>query len=356
MNNIYEKFIEIDGKRIGKNYSPYIVAEMSGNHNREISNAFALIKKAKECGADAIKLQTYKANTITIDHNGPDFIVKGGLWDKRKLYDLYEEAHTPWEWHKDLFSFAKEIGITIFSSPFDHTAVDFLEELGTKAYKIASPEIIDIPLIKKVASTLKPIIISTGMANEKEIMEAIETIRQCGNEKILVLHCTSAYPTPINESNLITIREITKKFNVISGLSDHSIGTKISNYACLLGACLIEKHFTLDRSKGGVDSYFSLEPKELAELVKESKEAKSILGIPAFGPTKSESISLTGRRSLYAVKDINKGEIFTKENIKSIRPGRGLKPKYFEKILGLKAKCDIKFGDPLNDQMFDLEY
>ena len=355
MKNIDGKFIEIDGKRIGEDYSPYIVAEMSGNHNREISNALALIKKAKECGADAIKLQTYKANTITIDHDGPDFIVKGGLWDKRKLYDLYEEAHTPWEWHKDLFNYAEEIGITIFSSPFDHTAVDFLEELGTKAYKIASPEIVDIPLIKKVALTLKPIIISTGMADEKEIIEAIDTIRQCGNEKIVVLHCTSAYPTPIDESNLITIREISKKFNVISGLSDHSLGTKISSYACLMGACLIEKHFTLDRSKGGVDSYFSLEPKELSELVKESKEVKNILGIPAFGPTKSESISLTGRRSLYAVKDINKGEIFTKENIKSIRPGRGLKPKYFEKILGLKAKYDIKFGDPLSAQMFDLD-
>jgi len=355
MKSINGKFIEIDGKRIGEDYSPYIVAEMSGNHNREISNALALIKKAKECGADAIKLQTYKANTITIDHDGPDFIVNGGLWDKRKLYDLYEEAHTPWEWHKDLFKYAEEIGITIFSSPFDHTAVDFLEELGTKAYKIASPEIIDIPLIKKVALTLKPIIISTGMANEKEIIEAIDTIRQCGNEKIVVLHCTSAYPTPINESNLITIREISKKFNVISGLSDHSLGTKISSYACLMGACLIEKHFTLDRTKGGVDSYFSLEPKELSELVKESKEVKNILGIPAFGPTKSESISLTGRRSLYAVKDINKGEIFTKENIKSIRPGRGLKPKYFEKILGLKAKYDIKFGDPLSAQMFDLD-
>ena len=355
MKNIDGKFIEIDGKRIGEDYSPYIVAEMSGNHNREISNALALIKKAKECGADAIKLQTYKANTITIDHDGPDFIVKGGLWDKRKLYDLYEEAHTPWEWHKDLFNYAEEIGITIFSSPFDHTAVDFLEELGTKAYKIASPEIVDIPLIKKVALTLKPIIISTGMADEKEIIEAIDTIRQCGNEKIVVLHCTSAYPTPIDESNLITIREISKKFNVISGLSDHSLGTKISSYACLMGACLIEKHFTLDRTKGGVDSYFSLEPKELSELVKESKEVKNILGIPAFGPTKSESISLTGRRSLYAVKDINKGEIFTKENIKSIRPGRGLKPKYFEKILGLKAKYDIKFGDPLSAQMFDLD-
>ena len=342
MKSINGKFIEIDGKRIGEDYSPYIVAEMSGNHNREISNALALIKKAKECGADAIKLQTYKANTITIDHDGPDFIVNGGLWDKRKLYDLYEEAHTPWEWHKDLFKYAEEIGITIFSSPFDHTAVDFLEELGTKAYKIASPEIIDIPLIKKVALTLKPIIISTGMANEKEIIEAIDTIRQCGNEKIVVLHCTSAYPTPINESNLITIREISKKFNVISGLSDHSLGTKISSYACLMGACLIEKHFTLDRTKGGVDSYFSLEPKELSELVKESKEVKNILGIPAFGPTKSESISLTGRRSLYAVKDINKGEIFTEQNLIAKRPGYGLSPFKLKKFLGKKSLKNYK--------------
>ena len=351
MQNIDKKFIQIDGRKIGKNFPPYIVAEMSGNHNGDINNAFEIIKKAKECGADAIKLQTYTADTITIDHDGPGFIVEGGLWENRKLYDLYKEAHTPWEWHKDLFDYGQQIGITIFSSPFDETAVDFLEELNTKAYKIASPEIIDIPLIRKVAKTLKPIIISTGMANQDEIAEAIENIRECGNDEIIVLHCTSAYPTPISESNISTIKEISKQFNVLAGLSDHTLGTKVSRYACLLGACLIEKHFTLDRSKGGVDSYFSLEPHELSELVKSSKEVDSILGTPAFGPTKSELISLSGRRSLYAIKDIKKGETFTNKNIKSIRPGKGLKPKYLDKILGLKAKRDIKFGDPLSKEM-----
>ena len=346
-----DKFIEIDGKRIGNQYSPYIVAEMSGNHNMKIENALAIIKKAKECGADAIKLQTYTADTITINHDGPGFIIEGGLWNKQKLYDLYQEAHTPWEWHKELFDYANNIGITIFSSPFDDTAVEFLEELGTKAYKIASPEIIDLPLIRKVAKTLKPVIISTGMASQKEIKDAIQTVREYGNENIIVLHCTSAYPTPIEETNLSTIKDISEKFDVLVGLSDHSLGTKISCYACLLGACLIEKHFTLDRSKGGVDSNFSLEPKELSNLVSESKAIKSILGSPTFSPTKSELSSLSGRRSLYAIRDIKKGEIFTNKNIKSIRPGRGMKPKYIDKILGLKAKKDIKFGDPLSEEL-----
>ena len=346
-----DRFIEIDGKRIGNQYPPYIVAEMSGNHNKRIENALEIIKKAKECGADAIKLQTYTADTITINHDGPGFIIEGGLWNKQKLYDLYQEAHTPWEWHKELFDYAKNIGITIFSSPFDETAVDFLEELGTKAYKIASPEIIDLPLISKVAKTLKPVIISTGMANQSEIKDAIQTVRENGNENIIVLHCTSAYPTPIEETNLSTIQKISNEFDVLVGLSDHSMGTKISCYACLLGSCLIEKHFTLDRSKGGVDSNFSLEPKELSNLVNESKSIKSILGSPSFHPTKSESSSLSGRRSLYAIRDIKKGEIFTKKNIKSIRPGRGMKPKFIDKILGLKAKKDIRFGDPLSEEM-----
>ena len=345
------RFIEIDGKRIGNEYSPYIVAEMSGNHNKKIENALAIIKKAKECGADAIKLQTYTADTITINHSGPGFIIKGGLWNKQKLYDLYQEAHTPWEWHKELFDYAKNIGISIFSSPFDETAVDFLEELGTKAYKIASPEIVDLPLIRKVAKTQKPVIISTGMASLKEIKEAIQTVRENGNQNLIVLHCTSAYPTPIEEANLSTIKKISDEFNVLVGLSDHSMGTKVSCYACLLGSCLIEKHFTLDRSKGGVDSNFSLEPKELSTLVKESKAIRSILGSPSFSPTKSESISLSGRRSLYATRDIKKGEVFTNKNIKSIRPGMGIKPKYIDKILGLKAKKDIKFGDPLSEEM-----
>ena len=303
---ISPNYIEINGRKIGIGYNPYIVAEMSGNHNRDIKNALALIKAAKKCGADAIKLQTYTPDTITINHDNPEFIVNGGIWNGRKLYDLYEEAHTPWEWHEQLFRYAEEIGITIFSSPFDLTAVDFLENLNCKAYKIASPEIIDLELIKKVALTKKPIIISTGMANKEEIKDAIEVAKNNGNNKVIILHCTSAYPTPISDSNLSTINEISRLFNVNTGLSDHSLGIDVACYACVLGACLIEKHFTLDRNKGGVDSEFSLNPNELKKLVEESKKINSIIGNPAFGPTNAESISLKGRRSLYVVKKIRK--------------------------------------------------
>ena len=345
--------IEINGRKIGNGHNPYIVAEMSGNHNRDIKNALNLIKAAKECGADAIKLQTYTPDTITINHDNPEFIVNGGIWNGRKLYELYEEAHTPWEWHEQLFRYAEEIGITIFSSPFDLTAVDFLENLNCKAYKIASPEIIDLELIKKVALTNKPIIISTGMANQEEIKDAIEVAKKNGNNKVIILHCTSAYPTPISESNLSTINEISRLFNVHTGLSDHSLGVDVACYACVLGACLIEKHFTLDRNKGGVDSEFSLNPHELKKLVEESKKINSILGNPAFGPTNAESISLTGRRSLYVVDKIRKGQEFSNKNIKSIRPGNGLKPKLLEKIIGLKASRDIEFGEPLDLNMVD---
>lgn len=345
--------IEINGRKIGNGYNPYIVAEMSGNHNRDIKNALNLIKAAKESGADAIKLQTYTPDTITINHDNPEFIVNGGIWNGRKLYDLYEEAHTPWEWHEQLFRYAEEIGITIFSSPFDLTAVDFLENLNCKAYKIASPEIIDLELIKKVALTNKPIVISTGMANQEEIKDAIQVANKNGNNKVIILHCTSAYPTPISESNLSTISEISRLFNVHTGLSDHSLGVDVACYACVLGACLIEKHFTLDRNKGGVDSEFSLNPYELKKLVEESKKINSILGNPAFGPTNAESISLTGRRSLYVVDKIRKGQEFSYKNIKSIRPGNGLKPKLLEKIIGLKASRDIEFGEPLDLNMVD---
>ncbi len=350
---ISPKYIEIDGRKIGKGYNPYIVAEMSGNHNRNIKNALALIQAAKECGADAIKLQTYTPDTITINHDNPEFIVNGGIWNGRKLYDLYEEAHTPWEWHEELFKFAENIGITIFSSPFDLTAIDFLEKLNCKAYKIASPEIIDLELIKKVALTNKPIIISTGMANKEEINDAIQVAKENGNNQIIILHCTSAYPTPISESNLSTINEITRLFNVHTGLSDHSLGIDVACYACLLGASLIEKHFTLDRNKGGVDSEFSLNPEEFRKLVVESKKVNLILGNPAFGPTNSEAISLTGRRSLYVVDRIKKGEKFSRKNIKSIRPGNGLKPKLIENVLGLRASRDIEFGEPLDFNMIE---
>jgi len=344
--------IEINHKKIGNDQEVYIVAEMSGNHNGSLDTALEIIKSAKECGANAIKIQTYTPDTITINHNNPEFIINGGLWDGRNLYDLYNEAHTPWEWHEEMFDFAKKIGITIFSSPFDETSVDFLEKLNAPAYKIASPEIIDLNLIKKVAITGKPVILSSGMANKIEIQNAVKTVRDQGNNQIIVLHCTSAYPTPINESNLKTIFEITNQFNVLSGLSDHTQGTKIATYASILGGCFIEKHFTLDRQKGGVDSAFSLEPNELKTLVKDLRELKTILGEVAFYPTSSEKNVYKTRRSLYVVKDISKGDILTQENIKSIRPGNGLNPKFLDIALNSIALRDLKFGEPLSMDMF----
>ena len=345
-------YIEINKKKIGNLQEVYVVAEMSGNHNGKIETALEIIKTAKECGADAIKIQTYTAETITINHDSPEFKINGGLWDGRNLYDLYNEAHTPWEWHEEMFDFAKKIGITIFSSPFDDTSVDFLEKLNTPAYKIASPELIDLNLIKKVASTGKPVILSTGMANKNEIQNAVQAIRDQGNNQIVVLHCTAAYPAPVNESNLKTISEISNQFNVLSGLSDHTIGTKIATYASLLGGCFIEKHFTLDRQKGGVDSAFSIEPIELKNLVKDLKELKLIMGKVAFSPTDSEKNVLKTRRSLYVVKDISKGDFLTRENIKSIRPGKGLNPKFLDIALNSIASRNLKFGEPLSRDMF----
>ena len=353
MKGLKKDFIEIDNKKIGHKFNPYIVAEMSGNHNGDIKNALNIIKAAKESGADAIKLQTYRADTITINHDSPEFLIKGGLWDGRKLYELYEEAHTPWEWHEELFDYARKIGITIFSSPFDESAVDFLEKLGAPAYKIASPEIIDLNLIKKTAQTNKPIIISTGMASEEEIKEAIDTVKGEKNNQIIILHCTSAYPTPIEEANLSKIKEIQRKFNVITGLSDHSLGTEIAKYSVLIGACFIEKHFILSRNNSGVDSEFSIEPKELKKLVKDIKKIKTIMGNPLFDITDSELIAYKARRSLYAVKDIKKDELFTHKNIKSIRPGNGLKPKYLSQIIGRKANRDITFGEAIKSDMIN---
>ena len=344
--------IEINQQKIGNDQDVYVVAEMSGNHNGSLDTALEIIKSAKECGANAIKIQTYTPDTITINHNGPEFKISGGLWDGRNLYDLYNEAYTPWEWHEKMFNFAKKIGITIFSSPFDESSVDFLEKLNAPAYKIASPELIDLNLIKKVASTGKPIILSTGMGNKIEIENAIKVVRGQGNSQIVVLHCTAAYPAPINDSNLKTIPEISKQFNVLSGLSDHTQGTKIATYASLIGGCFIEKHFTLDRQKGGVDSAFSIEPTELKSLVKDLRELKTIIGRVAFYPIESEKNVYKTRRSLYVVKDIAKGEFLTKQNIKSIRPGKGLNPKFLDIALNSIALRDLKFGEPLNWDMF----
>lgn len=345
--------VNIAGRFIGNGEPPYIVAEMSGNHNHDLNRALKILDAAKAAGADAVKLQTYRADTITIKHDSDEFRLQGGLWDGRYLFDLYEEAHTPWAWHAPIFAHARQIGLTVFSSPFDHTAVDFLEALGAPAYKIASPELVDLPLIRKVARTGKPLIMSSGAATLEEIKEAIQAARDAGAKEIILLHCTAAYPAPPEEANLATLQELAKYFDVVVGLSDHTLGTTVATLAVGLGACLIEKHFTLARADGGVDSTFSLEPAELAMLVQTTRIAQAAVGKPTFGPTPSETSVLKNRRSLYVVKPIAQGETLTPENIRSIRPTNGLKPKYFESVLGTRATRDLKFGEPLSFDMIE---
>jgi pseudaminic acid synthase len=330
----------------GKDKEPFIIAELSANHNGSIKKAFESIKVAKECGVSAIKIQTYTANTMTIKSDRDEFKVKSGIWSGYELYDLYNEAHTPYEWHKPLFDYAKKIGITIFSTPFDHTAVDLLEDLNTPLYKVASFEIIDLPLIEYIAQTKKPMIISTGMANLEEIREAVEVAKENGCQDLALLHCISSYPAPIEESNLLTIPDLAEKFGVVSGLSDHTIGTIVATTSVALGARVIEKHFTLSRADKGPDSAFSLEPDELKKLCRNVKVAWSSLGKAGYNLKKSEK--LTSRRSLYIVRDVKKGEKFRRENVRSIRPGLGLMPKYLDMVLQSKAACDISRGTPLS--------
>ncbi len=339
--------ITIAGRPIGPGHPPYVIAEMSGNHNGDIERAFALIEAAKKAGADAVKLQTYTADTITIDHDGPGFRIAGGLWDGRTLYELYQEAHTPWEWHPQLFARARELGIAIFSSPFDPTAIDFLEQLGAPAYKIASFEIVDLPLIQRAARTGKPLIISTGIADLGEIGEAVAAARAAGCREIALLHCTSGYPTPPEESNLRTLPHLAEAFAVVAGLSDHTPGTAVSVAAIALGANLIEKHFTLRRADGGPDAAFSLEPEELAELVANCRTAWTALGKVSYELEASEKGSKIFRRSLYAVQDIPAGGRLTAENVRSIRPGYGLPPKHLPEVLGRRAGRAIPRGTPL---------
>lgn len=342
------EFITIDGKKIGPDFPPYIIAELSANHNGDINRAFEILEMAKRCGADAIKLQTYTQDTLTIDCDKPDFKIEGGLWDGRTLYDLYSEAHMPWEWHKPLFEKAKELGITIFSSPFDFTAVDMLEELDAPAYKIASFEAIDLPLIEYVAKTGKPMIISTGMANEEEIREAVETAKNAGCKELVVLHCVSGYPAPASDYNLATIPDMAKRFNVLTGLSDHTIDNTTAITSVALGACLIEKHVTLDRNGGGPDDSFSLEEPELKQLCDDSKTAWAATGSVNYERKESEKGNMIFRRSLYVVKDVAAGETFTHENVRSIRPGFGLAPKYLHEVIGKKAKVTISSGTALS--------
>ena len=347
------KFISIDNRKIGADYAPYIIAEMSANHNGDIENAYKIMKMAKDCGADAIKLQTYRPDTITMKSDNPEFLIKGGLWDGKTLYDLYEEAHMPWDWHKPLFEKAKELGITIFSSPFDFTAVDLLEELGAPAYKIASFEAIDLPLIEYVAKTGKPMIISTGMANEEEIREAVETAKNAGCKELVVLHCVSGYPAPSGDYNLATVADMATRFDVLTGLSDHTIDNTTAITSVALGACLIEKHVTLDRNGGGPDDSFSLEKPELLELCRDSKIAWEAVGKVNYERKESEKGNAIFRRSLYVVKDVAKGELLTSENVRSIRPGYGLPPKFYNSVLGKRASKNIEQGTALTHELLD---
>lgn len=343
------KQITINNRIISSQHSPYIIAEVSGNHNGDLNKALKLLEVAKQAGADAVKIQTYTADTMTIDHDSDDFLIKGGLWDGQKLYDLYQWAHTPWEWHQALFARAQELELTIFSSPFDESAVDFLESLNAPAYKIASFELTDIPLIEKVAQTGKPIIMSTGLANQEEIREAIDTATKNGCKELALLHCISAYPAPLEQANVSTLVKLRDDFNTLVGLSDHTLGVTASVTAVALGACIIEKHFTFDRNEPGPDSAFSLEPHELKQLCEETKAAWSALGTPSYELKQAEQENLKFRRSIYAVKDIKKGEKITVDNIKRIRPGYGLTPKHYKSLIeSYNAKEDIKRGTPLS--------
>lgn len=343
--------ITIAGRRIGPQYPPYVVAELSGNHNGDIERALALIDAAKEAGADAVKLQTYTPDTITISCERPEFKIRGGLWDGRSLYELYQEAHTPWAWHERLFARAREIGISIFSSPFDFTAVDFLQQLDAPAYKIASFELVDLPLIRKAASVGRPLIMSTGMADETEIGEAVAAAREAGARELVLLHCVSGYPAPVSDINLRTLPDLARRFDVLAGLSDHSMGIAVPVAAVALGACLIEKHFTLRRSDGGPDATFSLEPGELQVMVRACRDAWEALGRVTHDRKESERGNIQFRRSLYVVADVRAGETLTHDNVRSIRPGFGLAPKYLPEVLGRRAAVDIQRGVPLSREL-----
>ncbi|WP_315337176.1 pseudaminic acid synthase [Pseudomonas grimontii] len=342
--------ISIAGRKIGTDYTPYVIAELSANHNGKLETALKLIEVAKESGADAVKLQTYTADTITLKSDAPEFKINGGLWDGRFLYDLYLEAQMPWEWHAPLFAHARKLGITIFSSPFDNTAVDLLEDLNAPAYKIASFEAVDLPLIRYVASTSKPMIISTGMADAEEIEEAINAAREGGCKELAILHCVSGYPAPAEDYNLRTIPDIIRRTKLVTGLSDHTLDNTTAITSVALGASIIEKHFTLDRSGGGPDDSFSLEPHELSALCRDSKTAWAAMGKIDYGRKSSEISNVQFRRSLYFVKDLSCGELITPESVRSVRPGFGLAPKHYPSIVGRTLRKDVIKNTPVSIQ------
>jgi N-acetylneuraminate synthase len=338
--------MEIAGRRIGANHPPYVIAELSANHNGNFEQALRIVEAAKAAGADAVKIQTYRPDTITLNADTDDFIVKGGLWDGRTLYDLYEEAHTPWDWHKPLFEHAARQGITIFSSPFDPTAVDLLMDLNAPAFKVASFEVIDLPLIRYVASTGKPMVISTGMADDEEIEEAAQAARDGGCTDFMLLHCVSGYPAPAGDYNLATIPDMARRWGVPVGLSDHTLDNTTAIASVALGASVIEKHFTLDRLGGGPDDSFSLEPKEFNELCNGARTAWEAVGRVDYGRKSSEVGNVTFRRSLYFVKDLKAGEMVTADSIRSVRPGYGLPPKFAETLVGTRTTRAIQANTP----------
>ena len=326
----------------------FIIAELSANHNGSLETAKETIRAAKRAGADCIKLQTYTADTITIDSSKDDFLIKGTIWDGQNLYNLYQQAYTPWEWHKELFDVAKEEGLICFSSPFDKTAVDFLETLDTPAYKIASFEITDIPLIEYVASKGKPVIISTGIAEIADIELAVDACKRMGNTKIALLKCTSSYPAPIEEANMCMIKDLADRFGVVAGLSDHTMGATVPIVATVLGAKIIEKHFILDRSVGGPDASFSMNEVEFSEMVKSIREAESAVGVVDYALTDKQLKGKEFSRSLYVVADMKKGDVIDEQNVRSIRPGFGLHPKFYSQVLGKQIKADLEKGTRLS--------
>jgi N-acetylneuraminate synthase len=344
------KFIRIDSRLIGQDYPPLVIAEMSGNHNQSLGRALEIVEAAASAGAHAIKLQTYTADTMTLDLKEREFFISDNKspWKGQSLYDLYKIAHTPWDWHQPIFDCAKKNGLICFSTPFDETAFDFLEKLGVPAYKIASFENTDIPLIRRVAATGKPLIISTGMATAQELDESVDAARTAGCKDLILLKCTSTYPATPENSNLLTIPHLRARYGCEVGLSDHTLGVGVAVASVALGATVIEKHFTLKRSDGGVDSAFSMEPAEMKELVEETKRAWQSLGKVLVGPTETEKPSLSFRRSLYIVKNLKAGDELTKENIRAIRPGLGLPPKYLNNVLGKFVKQDVLRGTALS--------